>query len=473
MKKAGYTTFILLGLTSFSFSQSDHYWAQQYGAQSTLMGGAMIGGVRDNSAIYYNPGAFTFIDYPSLSVNANLYKIDEIFIDDGAGDGINLNSAQLSIYPQIISGMSSFKLLPRFQFAYCLLTRNFDNILMKTQYTDADFEVVIPDIDAFIGEFDFANQLNEQWFGLGIGYQLSDKLGIGITTFGTYRSQVNQMTNLLREIRIEDSTYRITTVRIDGMVKYRMVQGLFKIGLAYASGSWKLGLTVTTPSFRIYGKGDIEREVSLYSLTDVPGDTSLSFIIADHKSDVRTYYKHPWSLGAGVEYGTLKTRIALSAEYFFRVRSYKLMDPTSTPFIYPPSVIDSAIIKEIIASYLLIDNESKPVCNIGIGLEQYLWKKFSLLAGFHTDFSNYKRPSSEDILLHSSGPWDLYHFSAGLSYHMKTQVITAGFYYAFSPTVRIEPFTSLNPLEEITGQAKVFPQTFAFIIGYTYLFPRN
>ena len=86
-------------------AQDDHYWSQQYGAESTLLGGAMVGGANDNSAVYYNPGALAFITNPSLSIDANVYRMDKTLISDGAGNGLNLNSAQISIYPQIISGM--------------------------------------------------------------------------------------------------------------------------------------------------------------------------------------------------------------------------------------------------------------------------------------------------------------------------------------------------------------------------------
>ena len=116
-------------------AQDDHYWSQQYGAESTLMGGAMVAGTDDNSAIYYNPGALAFISNPSLSVDANVYRLDKILITDGAGNGTNLNSAQISIYPEIISGMLNLGKAKKLKFSYTILTRNHNNILMNARYT--------------------------------------------------------------------------------------------------------------------------------------------------------------------------------------------------------------------------------------------------------------------------------------------------------------------------------------------------
>ena len=62
------------------FCQDYHYWSEQFGAESHLMGGAVVAGVRDNSAIFYNPGAVGFIEGNSVSVNANIYKVFEITI---------------------------------------------------------------------------------------------------------------------------------------------------------------------------------------------------------------------------------------------------------------------------------------------------------------------------------------------------------------------------------------------------------
>lgn len=435
----------------------------------------MIGGVRDNSAIFYNPGAFPFIDYPGLSISANLYKMDKIFIDDGAGEGVNLNSAQISIYPQIISGLIDFKFLPRFQFAYGLLTRHYDNILMSTRFTDRDMANLPEDLVAFIGAFDYTNQLNEQWFGLGIGYSVNDHLGVGVTLIGSYRTQTNRMENFFRFIENEsgDSAFGMVTYNVEEMVKYRTVCGLMKLGLAWEKGPWRVGLTLTTPSFRAYGKGDIEREYSIYSMSESAADSAEGFIVSDKQSSVRVTWHNPFSAGAGVEYESPKTRIALSVEAFFPVGHYTMMDPEANPFIYPPDMIDSADITSIAAEFLRIDAQQRTVVNVGIGLKQQIFPQFDLMAGFHTDFTSYVEPEDADQYLHSSGAWDLYHITAGLSYRRQKQIITAGVSYTFSPSISIEPYTQINPVEELVGNAKVFAQSFAFVLGYTYLFPRE
>ena len=178
-----------------SEAQDNHYWAQQYGATGTLMGGSMTAGVNDNSAIYYNPGVLGFIDNPSLSVDANVYKMDKILITDGAGRDMNLNSAQLSVYPQIIAGMVNLFKESRFRFSYTMLTRNHGNVLMNTRYTSDPSASGQDPATSYIGGIDYVNQLTEQWFGIGTGYRVNEKLGAGATLFATYRGQSYQLSN--------------------------------------------------------------------------------------------------------------------------------------------------------------------------------------------------------------------------------------------------------------------------------------
>jgi hypothetical protein len=447
--------------------QDDHYWTQQFGATSTAMGGAVVGSVRDNSAIYYNPGAQAFIDNPNLSVNANLYKMDKILIRNGGGQDVNLKSSQISTYPQIVSGLSNPVKSKRFNFGYAILTKNHINILMNTRFTDRDL-VVRPDPELqFIGAFDYNNQLNEQWFGFCVSYKISKKQGFGISLFGNYRGQDYMLKNSFRQITYPDSVARISTYEVDENLKYKTFMITAKAGWLYETGRWRMGITLTAPSILLWGRGDIQREISLYSASERPGDTAVSILILDRKTSVKTVYHHPFSVAAGFEYRAAKTTLAVSAEYFAAIIPYYLMHVESDPMVYPPWVKDSAYTKPYLKTYLDVQNQAKPVLNIAIGMNQYLWKSIALLLGARTDFSSFKKPDNADPLLHSSGDWDLYHFSAGLSYTTPKQTVTLGLTYTYCPVKTIEPYSNINPSSASGLQSKVSSSSWGIVLGYT------
>ena len=51
-----FTILQLLFISMAVFPQGGHYWTEQYGTRSILMSSAVIGGVEDLGAVYYNPG---------------------------------------------------------------------------------------------------------------------------------------------------------------------------------------------------------------------------------------------------------------------------------------------------------------------------------------------------------------------------------------------------------------------------------
>ena len=456
---------ILSGNVARGEAQDNHYWAQQYGATGTLMGGAMIGGVDDNAAVYYNPGALAFITYPSLSVDANVYRMDKIRISDGAGKDMNLNSAQLSVYPQIIAGMLNLFRDSRFRFSYTMLTRNHGNVLMNARYTS---QAEGPANISYVGVFDYVNQLNELWFGLGVGYQVTDKLGIGVTSIGSYRGQSYQLTNYVQEVESIDTSQIFRTETNDEAIKYSTFHQLFKFGLSYGTGRLKFGLTVTTPSILMYGKGNIQRENSVIAVSHDPSDMEDNFLIMDRKTGLKANYKHPLSIGLGVEYQTTRTRLAFSAEYFFRIGTYHLFEPDAAPFVYPPAYLDSTNYQPLIDNYLHVEYAARPVLNIGIGYSQVIYKKLTLLLGAFTDFSSYDQPAEADELLNGFGGFDIYHLSTGLTYRREKQSISLGFSYAFTPSENIPPYTVINQTPDFTGNARLSAYSYAVVMGYTY-----
>ena len=54
--------------------QDSHYWSEQYGTRAALLGGPMIGSVRDLSATYYNPGATALHGDSRFLLSARAYR---------------------------------------------------------------------------------------------------------------------------------------------------------------------------------------------------------------------------------------------------------------------------------------------------------------------------------------------------------------------------------------------------------------
>ena len=457
-------------------AQDDHYWAQQYGALSTLMGGAVVSGVNDNSAVYYNPAALAMIDNPSLSIDANVYRIDKILIRNGAGDGVNLNSSQLSVYPQIISGMINLFKSGKVKLSYTMLTRNHSNILINTRYTGKQIYEIpgYPGLSStsFVTAFDYVNQINEQWFGIGAGYQATEKLGIGMSLFTSYRGQSYQLTNYIREVSPVDSGYMYGNQTNDEAIKYYTLRLIAKFGLIYSTGNWKYGMTLTTPSIGIFGRGNIQRELSNIIISDNPGYTENNFIIGDRQTNIKAAYRHPVSIAMGLEYYTSKTRLSVSAEYFLKIKEYTHINPAVEPFIYPPSFVDSIDYKPLIDNFLHVENAAKSVLNVAIGYNQKITKNLSLILGAATDFSSYLSTARSNILLHGFGDWDIYHLSAGLSYHREKHTVTMGLSYAVTPSKAIQPYSMVFPKPETSTHANLSANSYSIVLGYTYFFAR-
>src|SRR5215510_16316444 len=95
----------------------------QVGSRSVLMGGAVVGGVRDTSATFYNPGALAFVENPSISVSANAFRFGKVTIDAALGPGEDATASLFDPVPLLVSGMLRLPAAPQWAFGYALVTR--------------------------------------------------------------------------------------------------------------------------------------------------------------------------------------------------------------------------------------------------------------------------------------------------------------------------------------------------------------
>ncbi len=103
--------FLLVLVVSPINAQERNSWNIMGGSRSALMGGIVIGGVRDNSASFYNPGALGFINTSSHSISSDIYGYTQFRIEDGSGTGLNLVSNEFKTLPLMASGIVSLDFL--------------------------------------------------------------------------------------------------------------------------------------------------------------------------------------------------------------------------------------------------------------------------------------------------------------------------------------------------------------------------
>ena len=94
----------LLALAPSAAGQDSHYWTSQFGNRARLLSGAVIGGVRDLSAVYYNPGALVLKDSPDLLLSGNVFAYSRLTASDALGPGRDLLSTRFSLRPSLFAG---------------------------------------------------------------------------------------------------------------------------------------------------------------------------------------------------------------------------------------------------------------------------------------------------------------------------------------------------------------------------------
>lgn len=514
MRKLYTLIFMLLFYNSILFAQDTHYWTNQFGPRGSILGNSIIGSVKDNSSIYYNPGYLALVDTNNISISASVYQYDMLNIKDGAGKGYDLKSNQTQILPSLVSGTYQFKNGSKHKFGYAILTKNQTGIKTSSRI-DKELNV-IPEYnnegnEEFIGQFGLKTTLNEQWFGGCYSYKFNDHFSLGFSAFGAYRNQSMEYSYTSKVILPSLSDYSIF---ITPLVAYSDIQsvemstlrGIGKIGLALSYSRIDFGLTITTPGLPIYGSTTIQRD-ELYSNINLD-DKNFSeysqnatnytqFILAADSfrfdlnqntftvngrqssgtDNIKATYKSPLSIAAGIvfksksldEYSMPKRKLFFSFEYFNSIDPYYLIKPETRGVIrplddnYPYTTVDFMGIVEAPTSVL----------NIAIGYEQRISKNINLLASFRTN-NSFNDGYYSDMSI-SQSFWDLWHFSLGGIYKKKRSDISFGISYCDGFGI-LEPYVVMtNPTEKNFLQGDIYEtqstfRSISFSIGYNYYF---
>jgi hypothetical protein len=317
--------------------------------------------------------------------------------------------------PTLLAGTIRIRGLKNHLFAYSYVARQRVNLGVASSATgQSDVIPQNPGPEDFLTQFRLDEKLSESWFGLSWSFKASRRVGIGVTQYVATRSH-RAIAQALAEALSGGQSLAIALG--ERQYWYHHVRVLWKIGLACDLRAVTLGLTMTSPSLALFGRGESGINSALAGL-DVTGDgVPDDRLTADYQRRLPATYETPFSLAAGMSFPVHKVRFYGSLEWFARVKPYTVVK--AKPFVSQSTGETMSID---------ITQELKAVLNWGAGLEWSYSPRFKGYASFTTDYSARKPGTLTNIALTD---WDIHHLITGSEFMIKKTSLTVGIGYSF------------------------------------------
>jgi long-subunit fatty acid transport protein len=478
-----------LGTCPLSFSvlsQEHHYWTNQFGSRSALLSGAVVGSVKDTSAVFYNPGGLGFLKESSFSVSANGYRLDRMTVDNGAGTGNELESQSPQVVPLLVSG--TFQLGDN-TLGYSLITKNLSSLSMSDRlvFKEDFFVYASPSADEirpfdgyeeYRGQFLFDSKVSEIWGGISLARKLKNNVSVGVSGFLALRDQKLNYSTLARVANIENVTSdSIAMENRFQTTDFYNVRMLMKFGVLMDLNPIKLGATLTSPSVNLYGKGTVGAGITVINPVN-----EKAFIADDRQEDLKTDYKTPFSLALGIEYAvTEQTRFAGTIEWFAQQNRYTVMSPNSREmFLGTPGENRLGKVGDS-QDLLRVEDMAESVVNFGVGVEHVFSEQYKGYLSYRTDFETSSN-EAQNYQLMGINNWDIFHLTVGMTRTKQDSELAVGLTYSFGNQDDFEPLVNLDirdkahltendiliPSEHKTTSADY--RSLGLTVGYTYFF---
>jgi hypothetical protein len=376
-------------------AQDSHYWTLQYGTRAELLGGIVVGSIKDLSSTFYNPGAIAFSIDQGLLLTTDAFELSTLNLDARTIEEIEISDTRLDKAPGMFAMRFPSMLIGGNQVALSYLTRQAFELELTGNNINSWWDPGWGTGDeSFSGEFRFYEYLNETWVGVSWAKALNKRMAFGATLFGIYRSQKMRIQTILQGAQVQGPGASATVIR-----EYSYWNGgvLLKTGASFDYRPLAFGVALTLPNLGLLGNGSVYYDDSVVNIDMDGNGTPDSYLTSNYQEDLPSTYRTPTSIAAGASYGYKTTTFHMSAEYFGRVKTFDILEPDAFR-----SQTDGDTIQEAITGGM------KDVFNIGIGLDHKFNERFSLYCGFTTDRSGWTKEANTNIT-----SWDLYHANLG------------------------------------------------------------
>jgi hypothetical protein len=390
---------VAAGLARVAAAQDSHYWTYGYGPIGQLTEGALVGGVSDLSATYYNPAACALIDRPRFVFNVTSFDFAQIQVKDAAGSGLDVD--QMVSRP--VPAMLAFHIGPHEEgnhFAFAFLSRYESDFDLGYSASDVSEASAV----AAAGYGRFKHRVLEYWFGGNWSRRVSRNVSIGLSPFFAFRGQRSRRS--LAAEQLAPDLQRGAFVGIEN--EYNHMRVLAKLGVAWRPGSWQLGANLTAPGFKVYSDGKTN-----FNATAASG-TGVTLLAATTQKGLEATYHAPWSVALGATRRFERSAVHATVEWFSAIDAYDILTPAPAPVAGRGESIP-----------LQFRGEAASVVNFGVGFEHGLGDTLRLYGGAARNYSTYI-PERDTF-----SPWDLTDVTAGLSVDRGRMRFALGLGYAW------------------------------------------
>ena len=424
--------------------QDTHYWALQFGTRSSLMGGAVVGRVNDNSAIFYNPACLAFIDTSSLSINADLYQLEKTKIENALGNQKDFNNNNFKNLPLLISGLISTK-NPNIKMGYGFAS-SVDYGFHGLARIDGNYPVVSdaesPGDEATIGQLSLNSRLTETTFGYGIGNKFNDRWPLGATMLVYWRNHSYER-NLYTRMFLNTPGNPLVSGDYLQNFYYDNLRGQLKLGIYYTGDRFDVGLALNSPSFRIFGKGVVAADITANNM--LYHGQRIDILANDRQEKLHSVYKTPWSVASGINIDMKRGQLGIAVQYYAGLEIYDILKAKPAVFVRPQLAYADIGSDD----FLRVKTGNKSVVNWTVGYEYIISSKFTLDLSFRSDNSFFDR-AVRDVkgIKPDISSWDIYHAVVGGNVSGRRLSVSTGILYGFGGNKKYEQDGNLEEPSE-------------------------
>ena len=233
--------------THLSAQIMNHYWSNNFNSISSLLGGAVVAGMGDNTSIFYNPATIAQMESgKQFSLTTSLFTWNTYSFKNMLGEGIDLKSDNFIAQPPFIS------------YSYKPENSNFSLSAVVLTRIKEDFEVVwnnatyydvlnnLPGDEKYNTTFRYRNYYVDTWVGAALAHQVTPRLSYGISLFASgasfryffeYSTSAYSVNDTL-DPDIYPQVQRIAEGNYSESVRFTDYRIILKFGFAYQIKKW-------------------------------------------------------------------------------------------------------------------------------------------------------------------------------------------------------------------------------------------